>query len=145
MKQLQTEIMIQAPANKVWNKLMDFNSYPKWNPFIKSISGEKKQGGKLKVLLQPPGDSSMVFKPRILSLKKEKEFRWLGRTALPGIFDEEHYFIISETKPQEVKFIHGEKFSGFLVGALSKILDNTKEGCVLMNIALKNECENSHQ
>ncbi len=33
MKEIHTEIEINAPAGKVWRVLTDFPSYPEWNPF----------------------------------------------------------------------------------------------------------------
>jgi hypothetical protein len=39
------------------------------------------------------------------------------------------------------KFIHGEKFSGLLVPFVSKMLDKTQKGFLLMNESIKNECE----
>jgi uncharacterized protein YndB with AHSA1/START domain len=37
MKEIRTEILINAQAYKVWKALTDFNSYPSWNPFIKYL------------------------------------------------------------------------------------------------------------
>jgi uncharacterized protein YndB with AHSA1/START domain len=54
MNQLHTEIEIDAPAERVWGVLTDFASYPQWNPFIRSISGEPNIGGRLEVRLEPP-------------------------------------------------------------------------------------------
>jgi hypothetical protein len=54
MKNIQTEILINTDITKVWNVLMNFDSYPKWNPFIKSISGELKLGARLTVSINPP-------------------------------------------------------------------------------------------
>ena len=36
-KQIKTSIHINATKEKVWEILMDFEKYPEWNPFIKSI------------------------------------------------------------------------------------------------------------
>ena len=44
MRQLFTEIEINAPVEKVWTILSDFEKYPDWNPFVKSIEGEIKEG-----------------------------------------------------------------------------------------------------
>jgi uncharacterized protein YndB with AHSA1/START domain len=41
---ISTTITIQASANKVWTVLTNFETYPIWNPFIKSIEGEIKVG-----------------------------------------------------------------------------------------------------
>jgi uncharacterized protein YndB with AHSA1/START domain len=55
MKELHTEIEIDAPAERVWRLLTDFASYPRWNPFIRTISGRPIPGERLEVRLEPPG------------------------------------------------------------------------------------------
>ena len=39
MKELRREVEIAAPAERVWSVLVDFDAYPDWNPFIRSIQG----------------------------------------------------------------------------------------------------------
>ena len=141
MKNIQTEIVIHADLTKVWDVLMNFDKYPKWNPFIISISGEPKLGNRLTVSINPPGGKGMTFKPNILTLESNKEFRWKGKLGITGIFDGEHYFILESLKKDQTKFIHGEKFSGLLVPLVGKMLDKTQKGFQLMNESIKNECE----
>jgi hypothetical protein len=40
VKILESEIVIQAAAERIWDILMDFESYPEWNPFIRNIAGK---------------------------------------------------------------------------------------------------------
>jgi hypothetical protein len=141
MKNIQTEILINTDITKVWDVLMNFNGYPKWNPFITSISGEPKLGARLTVSINPPDGKGMTFKPTILNLELNKEFRWKGKLGITGIFDGEHYFILESLDKDITKLIHGEKFSGLLVPLLGKMLDKTKKGFQLMNESIKNECE----
>jgi hypothetical protein len=141
MKNIQTEILILADTAKVWDVLMNFDSYPKWNPFITSISGERKLGNRLTVSINPPGGKGMTFKPNILTLEANKEFRWKGKLGINGIFDGEHYFILESVDKDITKFIHGEKFSGLLVPLECKMLDKTQKGFQLMNESIKKECE----
>ena len=141
MKNIQTEILINTDITKVWDILMNFDGYPKWNPFITSISGEPKLGARLTVSVKPPGGKGMTFKPTILTLETNKEFRWKGKLGITGIFDGEHYFILEFLKKDQTKFIHGEKFSGLLVTLVGKMLDKTQKGFQLMNESIKNECE----
>jgi hypothetical protein len=141
MKNIQTEILINTNITKVWDVLMNFDSYPKWNPFITSISGERKLGNRLTVSINPPGGKGMTFKPNILTLEANKEFRWKGKLGINGIFDGEHYFILESVDKDITKFIHGEKFSGLLVPLVGKMLDKTQKGFQLMNESIKNECE----
>lgn len=120
---------------------MNFEEHPRWNPFIKSISGEQREGCLLKISLQPPGGGAMKFKPRILKLKEGSEFRWKGKLFVPGIFDGEHFFILKPVNAHSTRFIHGESFSGIMIPFTGNMLSKTKQGFELMNDALKRECE----
>lgn len=141
MKTIETEITINANVETVWRVLTNFHNHPKWNPFIKSITGEKTVSQKITVSIKPPNGNGMTFKPKILKFDQNKEFRWLGKLGFTGIFDGEHYFILEEISDKQTKFIHGEKFSGILVMISGKMLDKTKDGFELMNQAIKKECE----
>jgi uncharacterized membrane protein len=61
MKQLHTEVEIEAPAERVWELLTDFATYPEWNPFIRSISGQPAPGERLEVRIEPPSGRGMTF------------------------------------------------------------------------------------
>lgn len=141
MKRIETEILIEADPEKVWSILTDFENHPKWNPFIKAITGEKEIGKKLTVSIKPPGGNGMTFKPIVTSFKENLEFSWKGTLGFQGIFDGEHYFQLIGQENNRTKLIHGERFSGILVTLMGKALDNTKEGFELMNKSLKIESE----
>jgi hypothetical protein len=51
MKQLISDIIIEASADEVWNELLDHQAYPTWNPFIKQISGSTTVGETLEVTI----------------------------------------------------------------------------------------------
>jgi hypothetical protein len=141
MKQIETEILIKAKPERVWDILANFEDHPKWNPFIRSITGKKEVGEKITVTLQPPNSSSMTIKPVILAFNPGNEFRWKGKLGIRGIFDGEHYFKLIEQGKVETKFIHGEKFKGIMVPLVGKTLNKTEEGFELMNRSLKEESE----
>ena len=141
MKILQTEIVIYASPEATWKVLMDFDHYPEWNPFIKTISGQKTLGSRLHVFIQPPGEKGMTFKPIVLENKTQQEFRWLGKLWGGFFFNGEHFFLLQNMGNGTTRFIHGEKFTGILVGMLGGMLKNTKNGFEEMNKALKDRCE----
>jgi len=95
VKEVFSEIEIQAPAERVWQALTDFASYPKWNPFIRRISGQPKEGKRLRVYIEPPGTKGRTFRPKILKAEPKRELRWLGRLLIPGLFDGDHIFTIA--------------------------------------------------
>lgn len=132
-----TEIQIDAPVEKVWEMLMDFETYPQWNPFVKSLEGDIRAGGSINVKL--PG---MTFKPIIQVVKPNKEFRWLGHLWIKGLFDGEHCFQLEEQADGKTRFIHSENFSGILVPLFRKqLLTKTKLGFEAMNKSLKSRVE----
>jgi hypothetical protein len=137
---IETSIEIAATAERVWGILMDFASYPAWNPFITNISGEPVRGARLRARIVPPGMGGMTFKPRVLVADPPREFRWLGHLLLPGIADGEHYFRI-EASDGGVKFIQGEDFRGILVPLLKGIFAKSAQGFREMNQALKARAE----
>jgi len=142
MKKIETEILINASKNQVWKALMSHQSYEIWNPFIKSIKGSPIEGNQIEVTMEIEGRKPMAFKPEILINKIQSEFRWKGKMFVKGLFDGEHYFKLEESK-NGTKLIHGEIFSGMLVGVVLKsIEENTLKGFQAMNEALKNLIEN---
>ena len=141
MKQIETEIIIDVKPERVWDVLTNFEKHPEWNPFIRSIEGNKKVGERLIVTIQPAIGRKMVFKPLVISFSVNRELKWKGTLGMEGIFDGEHYFILEQTNDGTTKLIHGERFSGILVGLLGGMVDKTREGFEAMNLSLKAECE----
>jgi len=138
MKEIKTEILINASPDKVWKVLTDFKAYPAWNPFITSVEGEVFEGSKFKVRIQTLGSSPMSFEPVCLSFNKNVEFSWLGKLVMKGVFDGKHSFELIEVNKGKTKFIHREEFKGMLVPLFWKNLDvNTRWSFEMMNDKLK--------
>lgn len=141
-KQVYTEIIINATAQKVWSVLTDFAAYPLWNPFIKSFKGVPVVNGNIEVQLQLPSAKAMAFKPRVLQYTQYKELRWIGRLFLPRIFDGEHTFALHDNGDGTTTFMQYEHFRGILIPFMAKMLDvDTASGFTLMNEALKARVE----
>jgi hypothetical protein len=141
MKELHTEIEINASADIVWDIITDFEGYTHWNPFIKEVSGIQEEGSTIEVFIKPPHSNGMKFKPKIIKFQEEKELRWLGKLWIPKLFDGEHSLVIKQISENKVLFIQKEKFYGLLVPIFSNLLKDTKSGFELMNNSLKHEAE----
>jgi hypothetical protein len=141
MKELRTQIEIEATPDRVWEILTDFAAYPEWNPFIQTIEGDAAPGSKLEVRIEPPGGRAMTFKPTVLEAAPRQELRWLGRVLVPGLFDGEHSLRIEPMGDSRVRFIQAELFTGVLVPLFGKGLEKTERGFAAMNEALKRRAE----
>jgi hypothetical protein len=143
-KEIITEIEINAPPNRVWQVLTDFEKHPAWNPFIKKISGKPTRNEKLEVHMPDPRGGTMVFKPTVLVAERDRELRWLGTTE-GDVFNGEHRFLIEpiENNNSRVHFTQSEKFTGSMVASLEEWLDTAvKQNFEAMNRALKQRAEN---
>ncbi len=146
MKEIRTEVEINATAGHVWQILSDFRSFPEWNPFIHRIEGKTNEGTRLNVYLQLPGKKEMRFRPRVLNVEPEKELRWIGHLGIPGIFDGEHIFSIEPLSENKILFVQKEKFTGILASLFFRsIKDATTQSFKAMNDALKIRAETKNE
>lgn len=142
MKELKTEVRIHAPSKHVWAILLDLDRYREWNPFIPEIEGTVQEGGRLRFRIDPPDGKAMTFKPKVTRVNENRELRWFGRLPLPGLFDGEHIFQLSDVDNGHCHLIHREEFSGILVPFFWKTLEPpTRRGFEAMNAALKRRAE----
>jgi len=142
MKELRTELEIAAPADRVWIALIDFASFPLWNPFIRRVEGDLHVGARLTVRIQLPNARSMTFRPRVLQVEPGRELRWRGHFVMRGLFDGEHIFAIEPLGARRARFVHREIFTGLLVPLLARSVDHTtRRGFEAMNLALKARAE----
>lgn len=143
MKELRTEIEINATPERVWDTLMDFQSYPEWNPFMQKATGKTSVGERLEIYLKPPGGMGVTIKPTVMTFNPGREFRWKGKLGISGLFDGEHIF---ELRPTDsgCHFVHHENFTGILVlPMLALVGKKTLQGFNDMNAALKLRAEST--
>jgi hypothetical protein len=141
MREIRTEIEIDAPVERVWEILTEFEAFDDWNPFIVHAEGQLRLGERLAVTIRPPGRKASTFHPTVLAYKPNRELRWLGRVGLPGIFDGEHAHQVEDLGGGRTRYVQSERFRGILVPFVRGILGATEEGFRKMNEALKGRVE----
>lgn len=142
MRELSTSIEIDAPPAAVWGVLTDFDHYDEWNPFM-DVAGRANLGARLVVDITPAGGRTMRFRPTVTVVDRPREFRWLGRLFVPGLFDGEHQFRLEPLDDGErTRFVHAETFRGALSGVIVRLTgEGTGAGFQAMNEALKRRVE----
>jgi hypothetical protein len=141
MKQLHTEVLIEAAPEAVWAVLTDFARYGDWNPFLVAAAGVAEQGERLTVTLAPPGGRRITMKPVLTEVANTQVLEWWGHLGVRGIFDGRHRF---ELHPENgaTRLVQSETFTGALVPLMARSLDRgTAAGFALMNTALKARVE----
>ncbi|MEN8040878.1 MAG: SRPBCC domain-containing protein, partial [Actinomycetota bacterium] len=137
MSAIHTEIDIEGSIEDVWQVLTEFDRYPEWNPFIRSIDGTPEAGERITAMLGATGKKPFRISPTVQAAKEPTRFAWLGSLGMKGIFDGHHQFEIVPTD-SGAHFRHYEEFSGILSPLiLSLVRKSTTRGFNEMNEALK--------
>src|SRR5690242_6190680 len=70
---LHTEVEIDASPDQVWKVLTDRSTYPDWNPFIVSSTGDLVIGEKITNVLRDTKGSETEFTPTLLAVEPGRE------------------------------------------------------------------------
>jgi hypothetical protein len=135
-KIITTHLTVGAPVEDVWETLTDLAGYRSWNPFITAAAGAVTVGERLNLTIQPAGGRAMAFKPWVTVVEQPHYVEWLGRLALPGVFDGRHSFTLTPLAGGRTLLQQSETFTGLLIPFSGSILARTRAGFVEMNEAL---------
>jgi hypothetical protein len=122
---LHTELDIDASPEQVWQVLTDRQSYPVWNPFIISSSGELKVGDTITNVLRDTKGGETKFTPTLLAVVPNQELRWIGKVPPGALFDGEHSYRLTPLPGGRTRLVQEEKFSGAAVPFTQSMLKNT--------------------
>jgi len=142
-KIITTHLTVDAPVEDVWEALTDLAGYRSWNPFITAAAGAITVGERLNLTIQPAGGLAMAFKPWVTAVEPHHYVEWLGRLALPGIFDGRHSFTLTSLAGGRTLLQQSETYTGVLIPFSGSILARTRAGFVAMNDALARQTTRS--
>lgn len=111
MSDPRSSVDIAAPAQQVWDILTDWQSFPSWNPFIRSAQGRLVVGNRVTIRLQL-GRRLITFRPRLIVVDPPGELQWLVRQRVPGLFDVRRRFVVQPTGHSSSRLIQSETGSG---------------------------------
>ncbi len=114
MKELRTEIEIQASPEKVWQILIDFDKWPEWNPFIHTVVGKPETGENVDITFRT-ASKEMTLHCTIVESEPSQELCWQYHVMIASLFRGEHSFIIEPVGTDRVRFVDREIFNGLLV------------------------------
>lgn len=143
MRELRTEIEIEAPITKVWSILTDFDNWKEWNP-ISEASGVASPGSKLSITMRcDDGKDGHTYMPTVTNIEELKFFRWRAVMMSGFLFTNYKVFELEEIG-SGTRLIHREEFSGILVPLFwSKMNKDVPPMLKTLNEALKQIAEKS--
>lgn len=133
---IRTEIVVQAPPERVFAVLTDFEKYPEWNPYHIRVAGKPEIGAELEVRVhRPDGKTVDVPAVHVLRLVADRELTWGG--GMKGVFYGEHVFLLEPVAADRTRLVHNEDFMGLFIGFADLPPAVLTEGYNRMNRALK--------
>lgn len=140
-KEYDTEVLIEAPPAEVWRALTDFGSYPQWNPLVRWLRGDVREGGEIEMFIAPLNRS---FTAHLRVLREPEEMRWVGTRIAPWFLSGEHHYLLRAEGERATRLLHGESFRGLASGFLSRsLLRRMENGFIAHNHALKTRVESA--
>ena len=112
----------------MWAVLANTAAYPQWNQHMR-LAGQLEPGQVIEHV-EIDGNDRIVFRPRLLVVRPDRELRWRGLLCVPGLLDAEHYFLLQRAEHGTL-MTQGEHLRGvalwfFDAGALRARFDEMK-------------------
>ncbi|MGE5502767.1 MAG: SRPBCC family protein [Ignavibacteriales bacterium] len=116
---LEHRIGIQAPAEVIWESLVDVNGWESWNPLYPRAEGTIRIGNVLNLTVDIPGQKPREIQPRILDWAPEDHIHW-RLSMMGGLVKTIRYLEIEVLSETGCIFSNGELFDGLLGPTIAK-------------------------
>lgn len=139
---VRTHIEIHAPAQRIWDILVDLDRYHEWNPFIRRAKGRIAPGATFEVSPKTKGGKRLVFVPQVTDYQEMREFTWTGKFYFRWLAMGNHTFRLTPLDNGAIRVDHDERIYGIgapLVYLFAK--EQIRTGFEAMNHALKQRAE----
>lgn len=145
MKEINTEIEINARPEKIWRVITDFTNFPDWNPFIRDIKGTLIVGSNLEIHISTASGKNRTYRPTLTKVEPNHELRWYGKGFF-GLVNGEHIIKIEQLSENHARMIHKEIFTGIGTSLAGRRMENdVRHGLEEMNSALKKKIEHDER
>ncbi|HYG27195.1 MAG TPA: SRPBCC domain-containing protein [Caulobacteraceae bacterium] len=118
-EKLEHRIGVQAPADLIWESLIDVPGWPRWNPLYPKADGVVRIGNVLDLTLQLPGRPAQQIKPVILDWVPNELIHWKLK-LMGGLVKTTRYIEIEALSETGCIFSNGEMFDGWLASSVVK-------------------------
>ncbi|EDX87467.1 Hsp90 ATPase activator family protein, putative [Synechococcus sp. PCC 7335] len=141
----ETEVVINAPREMVWDQVTNFEAYSEWNPFVRKAQAEFVVGKKIQFLEDLEQFGQHWLEATFLSIDPYNAFVWKGYFGASFLFSVRHTFTFEAISKEETYFSQSHKNFGLLIPylALRGIYCVSYQKYLDFNQALKERCEST--
>lgn len=114
MPVIHTEIIIDAPFDRVRELLADTGLYPQWHPLFPLVTGKMEVGEQIEVTVALPEIKDFKVQATIREYSDGRSLCWRYRYRLPGLFSWTYRYEIKVLERERVKFVQDSVYAGLL-------------------------------
>lgn len=130
-------IEIRAPVERVWELLMDFNSWSRWNPLYVESEGTFAVGEMVQFAVQLPGMKPGKGTARVAEVRPKELLRY-ELSSMGGLVRATRFIELRQPEPGLCTVRNGEIMGGLLGPLLFLAFgERVRQGLQGMNEALK--------
>jgi len=111
-KTVHSEIIVNAPKEKVWKVLLNTDKYEEWNSVIKSVEGILKEGGRVNFIFHQEEGKSYPISAKVRKVETNSLLNQFG--GYTGIITYNHTYTLKKSDTN-TKVIIQEEYSGLMV------------------------------
>ena len=143
LMEIESEIEIAAPADKVWAVITDIENWSEFNSAISASTGIAEKGSVHSVTMrgEEPGSAGPQYAPEIIVFDEGKSYRWRAVMGAGIIFTNDKVFELIPTDTGTL-LKHNEVFNGMMLPLMKGFMQQGVPPILEeMNQAFKSETE----
>lgn len=138
MKELTTELSLEAPVARIWELLSDFALYPEWNPLFPKAKGSMNVGESFELDVQLPGIDRFAIRPTMEAVEQESRICWQSSMVSKGVLRWTFAIELIPDQSGKLRFVQRSEFKGVLAPLFAFAMTKpVAEGMEELNLAVK--------
>lgn len=137
---ISTDIIINAPKEKVWKALADVSNWNQWTSLVLSAQGNVGKDENISITFVNPEGGGLTFERTIFHFEEGNAFGWTGE-AFAGLKDF-HVYELETLADGDTRFIQSDGLHGAEVSGIEAIEQQILAGYQIFNQELKTYVEN---
>jgi hypothetical protein len=141
-KSITAEIEIDAPVERVWNILVDLDSYPQWNPFTVRVDSTLEVGSTVDLYVRMKPNKEIVQREIVTVVEPNKKLSWGLTMGAKFLLFTDRYQVLEALGPNKTRYFTSDDFSGVLTPLVMMLYGkHIKRGFDGIAAALKERAE----
>jgi len=112
--QIDARIEIDAPVERVWNVLTDFERYPDWNPFTVRVDTRLEMGAAVRMRVNLIGPFVQPQMEYITTLEEDRRVCWTMNQLPPRLLSATRCQWLEPLSPERTRYASTDVVTGIL-------------------------------